>query len=166
MADPPLLGAKLGRHIYFMAKEEIFKFKLIGAFFRRVGAFSVRRGGLDRSALSKTRRILKQGKSLVIFPEGSRSPDAKLQPAFPGSAAFAVRSGAPVIPVGIIGTERLGKWTWILHRPTITVNIGKPFCLPNHDSKVGKDELGQYTDLIMRRVARLLPSKYRGVYSN
>ena len=70
MADPPLIGAKLGRYIYFMAKEELFQFKPVGAFLRNVGAFSIKRGGLDRSALSKTRRVLKNGKALVIFPEG------------------------------------------------------------------------------------------------
>jgi 1-acyl-sn-glycerol-3-phosphate acyltransferase len=98
-----------------------------------------------------------------MFPEATRSKNARLQRAFPGSALIAMRSGVPVLPVGISGTEKIKGMSWILRRPRITVNIGRPFYLPA-SSRLTRAELIENTDLIMERIAELLPPKYRGVY--
>ena len=105
-----------------------------------------------------------EGKALLMFPEATRSPHASLQRALPGSALIAVRQSVPILPVGITGMEELEKKFWIFRRPRITVNIGKPFSLPKAGSKLTKEELAEHTELIMRRIAALLPPKYRGVY--
>jgi len=165
LADPPLLWVSLGRKVVFMAKEELFRFRFIGYFIRGLGAFPVHRGQLDRKALRQAERILVEGLALVTFPEGTRSKNAQLQPAFSGSALIALRSGVPILPVGISGTERIKGVAWLLRRPRVTVNIGQPFHLPLAGSKLTKVELARLTNYMMGRIAELLPQEYRGNYT-
>jgi 1-acyl-sn-glycerol-3-phosphate acyltransferase len=162
--DPPLLGATLGRQVVFMAKEELFRSRPLAWFLGRLGSFPVYRGRLDRKAIRQSALVLAEGRVLVMFPEATRSKDARLQPAFPGSALFASRHGVPVLPVGIIGTEKLRGLGFVFRRPRITVNIGQPFYLPSSGGKLSKEERAAHTELIMRRIAELLPPQYRGVY--
>lgn len=165
LADPPLLGVKLGRKARFMAKRELFRPKPVGYFFNGLGAFSVHRGRLDRQALRRSLEVINGGEMLVIFPEGMRSRNGQLRRAFSGVALLALKSGAPVVPVGIIGTENVKKF-WRVKRPKITVTIGSPFTLQSVDGKMTKEELTGLTDSIMRRVAGLLPARYQGYYRN
>ena len=165
LTDPPLLGASLSRRVVFMAKKELFRFRIIGYFIGGFGAFPVHRGQLDRRALRQANQVLAKGLALVMFPEGMRSRCGQLQPAFYGSALIALRSGAPILPVGIIGTEKIKGVTWLLHRPQITVNIGHPFSLPPTGSRPTKTELAEVTNSIMGRIAELLPLEYRGNYA-
>ncbi len=165
LADPPLLFVSLGRKVVFMAKEELFRSRFIGYFIRGLGAFPVHRGQLDRKALRQADQLLANGMALVTFPEGTRSKNAQLQPAFPGSALIALRSGVPILPVGITGTERIKGVAWLLRRPQVTVNIGHPFHLPPASSKLTKVELAELTNYIMGRIAELLPQEYRGNYA-
>ena len=88
-----------------------------------------------------------------------------MQPAFSGSALIALRSGVPILPVGITGTERIKGVAWLLRRPRITVNIGQPFHLPLTSSKLTKVELARLTNYMMGRIAELLPQEYRGNYA-
>jgi len=164
LADPPLLGVSLSRKVTFMAKKELFRFRLIGYFIGSLGAFSVHRGRLDRKAMRQTYQILADGLALVMFPEGTRSRSGRLRPAFSGPALIAVRSGAPILPVGIIGTEKIRGVTWLLRRPQITVNIGHPFYLSPVSSRLTKAELAELTNSIMGHIAELLPLEYRGDY--
>ena len=165
LADPPILGTSLGRKAIFMAKEELFRSKLSGYFVRNFGAFPVQRKQLDRGALHQAKRVLADGMALVMFPEGSRSMNARLQPALPGSALIALRNDAPVLPVGIAGTEKFKGVAWLLRRPRITINIGRPFSLSPTGGKLTKVELARLTDSILARVAELLPPEYRGHYA-
>ncbi|MBA7566858.1 1-acyl-sn-glycerol-3-phosphate acyltransferase [subsurface metagenome] len=165
LADPPLLGVSLGRKVIFMAKKELFRFRLIGYFIGSLGAFSVHRGQLDRKAMRQAYQVLADGLTLVMFPEGTRSRSGRLRPAFPGPALIAMRSGAPILPVGIIGTEKIRGVTWLLRRPRITVNIGSPFYLPPVSSRLTKAELAELTNSIMGHIAELLPPEYRGDYA-
>ncbi len=165
LADPPLLWVSLGRKVVFMAKEELFRSRFIGYFIRGFGAFPVHRGQLDRKALRQTDQLLANGMTVVMFPEGTRSKNAQLQPAFSGSALIALRSGVPILPVGITGTERIKGVAWLLRRPRITVNIGQPFHLPLAGSKLTKVELVRLTNYMMGRIAELLPQEYRGNYT-
>jgi 1-acyl-sn-glycerol-3-phosphate acyltransferase len=163
LTDPPLLGVSLERKAIFMAKEELFRSPLSAYFVGSFGAFPVHRGKLDRKALRQSQQVLTDGLALVMFPEATRSKSARLQSAYPGSALIAMRSGVPVLPVGISGTERIKGLSWILRRPRITVNIGRPFYLPA-SSRLTRAELAENTNLIMERIAELLPPQYRGVY--
>ena len=164
LADPPLLGVSLGRKVMFMAKKELFRFKVIEYFIDAFGAFPVHRGQLNRQALRQARQILVEGLALVMFPEGTRSRSGRLRLAFSGPALIAARTGAPVMPVGIIGTEKISGVTWLLHRPQIMVNIGHPFYLPPVSGRLTKVKLTELTNLMMRHIAELLPLEYRGEY--
>ena len=165
LTDPPLLGVSLGRKAMFMAKEELFRSKFSAYFVGSFGSFPVYRGKLDRRAIRKSEQVLADGLALVMFPEATRSKTAQLQPAFPGSVLIAKRSGALILPVGIAGTEKIKGVAWILRRPRITVNIGRPFYLPSVGSKLTKARLVEHTDFIMERIAELLPPQYRGNYA-
>lgn len=163
LTDPPLLSVSLGRETIFMAKEELFRSPLSAYFVGNFGAFPVHRGKLDRKALRQAQQVLTDGLALVMFPEATRSKRARLQPAFPGSALIAMRSGVSILPVGIAGTERIKGIGWVLRHPRIVVNIGRPFYLPA-SSRLNRAELVDNTNLIMERIAELLPPQYRGVY--
>jgi len=149
----------------FMAKEELFRSRFSRFFVGNFGAFPVRRGQLDRGALHRAKQLLVQGLALVMFPEGGRSQSVQLQPAFSGSALIAVRSGVPILPVGITGTENIKGIAWLFRRPQITVNIGYPFYLPHVNGKLTKVELAQFTNSMMEHIAELLPTEYRGNYA-
>jgi len=164
LADPPILGIIFGRKVVFMAKEELFRSWFCGYFMRGFGAFPVHRRRLDRNALHEATRVLKQGKGLVVFPEGSRSRSKRLQPGLPGAAVVALRSRVPLLPVGISGTEKIKGVAWIFRRPEITVNIGRPFQITSVNGRPTKEELIRLTDGIMGHIAGLLPPKYVGRY--
>lgn len=161
--DPPLVCVSLGRQVIFMAKDELFRSRLQAFCLRCLGAFPVRRGQLDREAMRRSVGALKEGKPLVMFPEATRNPKARLQRALPGSALIASRHGVPVLPVGISGIEEL-KWLRFWRRPRITVKIGPLFYLNSAGARASKEELAEQTELLMRRIAELLPPEYRGVY--
>ncbi|MBI4186423.1 MAG: 1-acyl-sn-glycerol-3-phosphate acyltransferase [Chloroflexi bacterium] len=165
LADPPLLGVSIGRKMMFMAKEELFGSRVGAYFIRGFGAFPVRRGRLDRLALRQADQVLARGFALAMFPEGMRSQSAQLRPAFLGSAMIAARNNTPLLPVGITGTEKIRGLTWMLRRPRITVNIGRPFLLPVCNCKLTREELARLTDMLMLRIAELLPPEYRGDYA-
>jgi len=165
LADPPVVAVSLGRKAIFMAKEELFRNKFSRYFISSFGAFPVYRGRLDKKTLQQAQSILAGGTALVMFPEGTRSKNTKLQPALPGSALIALRSGVPVLPVGITGTENIKGVGWLLRRPRITINIGPPFHLPAVNGKLTKTELTELTSLIMKRISELLPAEYQGHYA-
>ena len=165
LADPLILGGSINRRVMFMAKEELFRPRFVGYLLRKLGAFPVKKRQLNRRAFQWADQLLSQGLALAAFPEGRRSKDAQLQPAFSGMALLASRSGAPVLPVSITGTENIRGMTWWFRRPQVTVNIGRPFHLPPPSDKLTKVELTELTDSIMEHIAELLPKKYRGNYS-
>ena len=159
LADPPLLSASIPRRIVFMAKDEAYRSLFLGPLVRGFGAFPVRRGEADRAALRRALSVLEAGGVLGIFPEGTRSRNRQLQPGRSGVARIALRSGAPILPVGIAGTEHIGG-PGILLRPAITVRIGQPFHLPGEGGRIEGNKLAEYTAMIMDRIAELLPEEY------
>ncbi|MFC1916290.1 lysophospholipid acyltransferase family protein [Chloroflexota bacterium] len=164
ITDPPVLGMGLGRKVMFMAKEELFRSKFQGYFLRKCGVFPVKRGQFDRAAFRHSRQLLAQGWALVMFPEGGRSRNARLQTALSGSALVALRAGVPILSAGITGTESIKGIGWLFRRPRITVNIGYPFFLPPVNGRLTKVELAELTHSIMEHIAELLPVEYRGNY--
>jgi 1-acyl-sn-glycerol-3-phosphate acyltransferase len=163
-ADPPILGASIPRKLLFMAKEELFQSWPGGFFISAVGAFPVRRGGQDRRALKTAQAMLRQGMVVAMFPEGTRSKTAQLQTAFPGSALVALQCGAPVLPVGITGSDKLRGGALLFRRPRVLVNIGHPFTLPHGDRVLSRSVLQEATTVMMNSIAGLLPPSYRGAY--
>jgi len=164
-ADPPLIAVSVNRRLMFMGKEELFKNPISRYFCTGFGAFPVQRGQIDRSALRRAKETLDTGWGLVMFPEGMRSRNGQMIPAFPGSAMIALQNDVPILPVGITGTEQMKGILWIFKRPRITVTIGTPFDV-EHESRITKEQLNETTDLIMCRIAALIPEKYHGCYKD
>jgi 1-acyl-sn-glycerol-3-phosphate acyltransferase len=163
MADAPIFGTLIPRHIVFMAKEESFRHPLMGPLVRWYGAFPVRRGQADRQALRSAESVLRMGGVLGMFPEGTRSTTGHVAKAFPGAAMVAVMASAPVLPVAITGTELLRSPLSLLSRPEITLRVGKPFTLQRRQGE--KTDLATLTDRMMARVAVMLPEERRGYYA-
>ena len=161
--DPPLLAASLHRKLTFMAKRELFESwmsrPIVQAF-----SFSVSRGVPNKESLRHAALTLKKGKPLVMFPEGKRSPNAQMMEGFAGSSLIALRAGVPILPIGITGSEKLKNFFHVFKHNHITVNVGKPFDLPEADSVPTRKQLIAATDMIMHRIAELLPEEYQGVY--
>lgn len=164
LIDPPLLGASIPRKIHFMAKEELFDSLRWRVIVEAYGAFPVRRGLWNREALRRAAGALDNGWAVGLFPEGKRSADYRLQDPLPGASLLAARTGAPILPVGISGTEQVNGLGFILERPRITVKIGAPFGLPSDGEKRTRDRLARYSDCIMEHISELLPESYRGDY--
>jgi len=119
-ADPPLVGCATPRKHAFMAKEELFNNKLFGGLIKALGAFPVSRGKGDTGVIDKSVEALRNGRSLMIFPEGTRSKDGKVHKGHSGAALIAGRSGNLIIPVGVVFGEKLR------FRTRVTVKYGKP----------------------------------------
>ncbi|MGI5837424.1 MAG: lysophospholipid acyltransferase family protein [Chloroflexota bacterium] len=164
LVDPPVLGALLPRQITFMAKDELFKTPIIGWVVTWYGAFPVRRGQPDRQALRTAAFVLEKGGVVGMFPEGTRSKTGRLKEALPGAAMLAALASAPVLPVALIGTEKLRSVFSFITRPEITVRIGKPFNIERDRSR--RESLDEATRAMMARVAALLPEERRGYYSD
>ncbi|MEE9618034.1 MAG: lysophospholipid acyltransferase family protein [Anaerolineae bacterium] len=129
------------------------------------GSIWVRRGEVDRKALREALDVLKRGEALGMAPEGTRArgPYA-LQKGKTGPAYLATRAGVPLVPVGLTGTEQIKDNLPRLRRTHICVVVGKPFHLPE-SGRIRGQKLREYTDLIMHRIAELLPEEYRGMYA-
>lgn len=120
--DPILVGITLNRPVQFMAKQELFKHKLFAWVLHGMGVFPVKRGQPDRAALKHSIEVLESGACFGIFPEGTRNKTGQLGKAEPGTAYLALKSGAPVIPVGI--TSRYKFFGPILVRYGKPVDLG------------------------------------------
>ena len=162
--DPAVLVGVLPRPIVLMSKVENYRGAL-KFFMPLVGAFTVRRGKVDREALRTAERTLAEGRLLCIFPEGKRGRDGLLE-AHSGAALLAIKSGAPVVPVAIIGTPRifLRRFPWVGF-PRVTVTVGAPLMLGSEGTVPRREDREQMTDEIMARIAALLPPEMRGHYS-
>ena len=135
---------------------------------RELNFLFVDRYNSDLKAMRKMIGLMEAGNSLVIAPEGTRSRTGGLIEGKPGVAYLAARSGFPVIPVAITGTEdkRILDNIKHLRKTRVTLTAGAPFKLPPIPRENRDAALQQYTDEIMCRIAALLPESYRGIYAN
>lgn len=152
--DPIIVAVALKRPIYFMAKEELFKNKLLGILLEKLHAFPVRRGSADIRAIRKSMEILADGKVLGIFPEGRRKklvPDATVQA---GVAMIALKSRSPVLPVACLGTERNIPFGW---KNPFMLKVGELISLEKHaEEKVKASGLENLSKEIMDKINKLM----------
>jgi 1-acyl-sn-glycerol-3-phosphate acyltransferase len=164
--DPFIVVGNFPRPVTPMSKIEVFDIPLVGILARAYGAFPVRRGQIDLRALRRSIRVLQEEGVLLIAPEGTRSPTHNLQRGKEGMALIAIRSGAPIIPVAITGTEEAGHCWRRLCRAPVRIVIGKPFRLDPGGQRVRRPLLKAMTDEAMYQLAATLPPGYRGIYGN
>lgn len=127
--DPVLLACAIERPVFFMSKAELF-FWPLGPILRWIGQFPVRRGGADREALRQTAAVIARGDMLGLFPEGSRGA-GRFATIHPGLAYVVLRERCPVLPVAMIGTDRVRRPTgWLPFVSPVHVVVGPPVGLP------------------------------------
>jgi 1-acyl-sn-glycerol-3-phosphate acyltransferase len=151
--DPPAIGAGTRRHLHYMAKAELFQVFFLGWLIRSLNAHPVEREGADVAALRHARHLLREGKALLVFPEGTRQTAGVLGPGRAGAGMLAAHSGAPVIPVYIQGTGQvLPRGATRPHRAPILVAYGPPL---RFTRARGKERYQAISDEIMAAIARL-----------
>jgi len=161
--DAPIVGASLPRMGYVLAAEK-YQGHIFGPILRIGGAIFINRGEADRRALRQALNALEDGYSLSVAVEGTRSRSGTLAEGKSGAAYFATRTGVPIVPVVVWGTEKIIP-SWLrLRRAEVFVRFGEPFHLP--EGRARSADLDTYTEQIMLRLAALLPPKYRGVYAD
>lgn len=125
------------------------------------------RSTTDFSAMRDALEQLRKGAIVGIAPEGTRSRDSKgLLEGKPGAALMAARASVPIVPVGIIGSEKINQHWLKLRRPPVTIRVGQPYNLPEIDRDNRQASLLRSTEEIMCRIAALLPPEYRGFYAD
>ncbi len=163
--DSPLLLTVCPHTIRAFAASKHKRNPLYGPLLALMGSVWVRRGEVDRKALKGAMNVLERGEVLGMAPEGTRARGIyALQKGKTGPAYIATHTGMQIIPVGVTGTEKIKHNLPRLRRTDVRVVVGKPFRLPE-TGQVERQKLRQYTDLIMRHIAALLPEEYRGVYA-
>jgi len=164
LLDPPLLAILMPRRIVYMGKVELWETPIIGPLYTLAGFIPVQRFGADLAALRKAEKALRQNQVLGMFPEGTRSRKPGLGKGQPGTAMIGLRSGAPIVPVAVSGTEGVAVPRSFFRITRVRVVFGKPFELPK-GRRLNAELVEQCTERIMKEIAVLLPEEYRGVYA-
>ncbi len=152
--DPPLAGCMIKGEIYYLARRTLFEKPVLKWLLPKVNVISVDRDGQDRAALKIVIRLLEEGHRVLIFPEGTRSPDGSLQSAKPGLGLIAAKTRAPVIPLRIFGShEALPRGGTGLKFVPIRIHVGKPLVF--NEIYKGKEDYQRISDAVMAAIARL-----------
>ena len=156
--DPPLAGSVSDRAIYFLARKTLLDPPVLGWLLPKLNVIPVdSEGGRDRTALKALIRILRAGEGTLVFPEGSRTVDGKLQPAQPGLGLVIAKTLAPVVPMRIFGAYE----AWPIHekwpRPGhVTIVVGEPIHFTQADLEgAGKDLYQRLSQRVMDSIAAL-----------
>lgn len=155
MTDIAFLVVTCRRQIYFMGKEELFHNKILGAFFKAMGGFAVKRGSGGGEAIETGVNIIKDNKVMGIFPEGTRSKDGIPKNAKSGIAVIVSKTGAPVVPVSVYREGKLRLFC------KATIRYGKP--IPAQELAMKDDsraELKRVAELIMSKIVKLWEMKF------
>lgn len=158
--DPVLIGSQISRQIAYFARKTLWKGGVSSWWLDSVGVIPVDRdGGQDVGAIKRVLKALKAERGLILFPEGTRTVDGRLQPAKPGVGFMAVKTQVPVVPVRIFGSfEAFGKGRRLRLGIPVTVVFGKPIQPGAYDDpKAGKERSQVASERIMAEIARLQP---------
>ncbi len=165
--DPPLALAFWPEMVEAMGAVDIWNKPGQGQLVRMYHAIPVHRGEYDRELFDKVLSVLASGRPLLLAPEGGRSHSIGMKQARPGVAYIIEKAGVPVVPVGIVGTtDDFFKKAIKGERRLLEMNIGEPFLLPPVSGKGEDRREGRQknADLVMSKIAALLPAEYRGYY--
>lgn len=139
--DPPAMGGACPRHMAVMGKAELFGKPIIGPLIKSLGVFPVDRGAADRKAMVYSLEVLREGRALLMFPEGTRGDGVTLGKVEHGVITFAKKTDAKIVPVGIIGTEKvLPRNRNSLKRAKTTIVFGEPFTYAEYATGANEKE--------------------------
>jgi 1-acyl-sn-glycerol-3-phosphate acyltransferase len=149
--DPPLIGSWFPRPVYWMAKQELFKYPLLGPAITALHAFPVNRDAADIGSIKRALRILQNGGAVGIFPEGTRNVSGEAK-AKSGAVVLASTARCPLVPVGLARTELAWRR---FRRAHVEIRIGAPMQLQGSARKATKAEIDAWTDEVSRQIAQL-----------
>jgi 1-acyl-sn-glycerol-3-phosphate acyltransferase len=155
--DPPLVGVACNKEIYYLARKSLFEKPVIGPLIAQLNTVPVDRDRGDVAAVRAILQILKGGKRVVVFPEGTRSSDGNLQPAKAGVGLIIAKSLAPVVPIRIFGSyAALPRTGGIRLFSPVTLVVGKPMYFTKQDLGTGERSVYQeLSDRVMTAIAGL-----------
>jgi 1-acyl-sn-glycerol-3-phosphate acyltransferase len=161
--DPPCIGMACRNDIYYLARNTLYQRPLIGPLLKRLNTVPVDRDRGDVSSIKAIIRLLRSGHRVIIFPEGTRSSDGKLQPARAGLGMIIAKTLAPVVPVRVFGSfEALPRVGGLKLRP-VSVVVGKPMRFSEDALKGDRDVYQKLSNQVMEKIAGLeLPAERRG----
>ena len=154
--DTPILGFVTARRMRFMGKDSAWKPKLASKFLTALGGFPVARGTADREALRACEAVIERGEPLVMFPEGTRKSGAVVHEIFDGPAFVACRTGAPIIPIGIGGSERvMPKGSKLIKPKKIVIVVGEALHPEPNEGRVPRRAIKELSDQLHVRLQAL-----------
>jgi 1-acyl-sn-glycerol-3-phosphate acyltransferase len=148
-------GILTRRKLFFMAKEELWKWAWFGRVLKGLGAFPVHRSGADRESVRRAEEVLRSGQLLVMFPEGSRRFGDTVGDLLEGVAFLSARTGAPIVPIGIAGSERAMPKGSVIPKPyRVTVSIGQPLSVPDRTGgrRVARSQVHELAELLREKL--------------
>lgn len=160
--DPPIVGLRVPRQVCFFARKTLWKPGLAAWWLSAVGCIPVDRdGGTDVSAIKRVLEALRRERVIILFPEGTRSPDGLLQAPKSGIGLIACRSGAPVVPARIFGSFRaFGREGRLRLGAPVSVTYGRPLRPAEYDDpSAGKERYARAAERIMAAIGRLEPPR-------
>jgi len=149
MLDPFTLGARVPRKVHYMAKDVLFRIPVVSQLIRGWGAFPVKRGGVSKEAIRTAIKLMEQGNVMGIFPEGTRN--ASLGAGKRGAVTIAVRSGAIVVPVALIGSYRLFRRMYAIY--------GAPIRMDDVAADATARNMEEATNLIMSKIREMMQTR-------
>jgi 1-acyl-sn-glycerol-3-phosphate acyltransferase len=158
--DPPLIGCHISRQIAYFARKTLWQGAFASWWLDAVGTIPVDRdGGQDVSAIKRVLKALQEDRGLILFPEGTRTLDGRLQPAKPGVGFIAVKTQVAVVPVRIFGSfDAFGKGRPLRLGTPVTIVFGTPLGPARYDEpRAGRERAQIASERIMAAIARLQP---------
>jgi 1-acyl-sn-glycerol-3-phosphate acyltransferase len=153
--DPPLVGVACQRAIHYLARKTLLDWPILGPIFPQLNVIPVDQDNPERSALMGIIRVVRGGGAALIFPEGSRSPDGKIQDSQSGIGLVVAKTGAPVVPVRIFGSyEAFPRGSRRIKRSSTEVRIGKPLYFIN-TTQQGREDYRQISLSIMKAISEV-----------
>src|SRR5919204_4972783 len=155
--DPPLAGITCDRPIYFLARRTLLNVPMLGWVLPKLNVIPVNQEGVDRSAIKAVIRVLQAGNGVLIFPEGSRTPDGTLQPAEAGTGLVIAKTLAPVVPMRIFGAhEAWPRGSNKIRFHPITIVVGYPIFFSETDiADRGKAMYQRLSERVMSEIGKL-----------
>jgi 1-acyl-sn-glycerol-3-phosphate acyltransferase len=161
--DPPLVGCQVARQMRFFARKTLWNNSFVGWWLSQIETIAVDRDSGDVGAIKKVLNALAEDRAIVLFPEGTRSPDGHLQKPKAGVGLMACKSGAPVVPCRVYGSfAAFGKGEAIPHFGSpITIVFGRPISAADYDAPdSGKERYQIASARIFERIAALPEPRY------